>query len=161
MTDEPFSAQTDLPPSRPDPRLRSLDKLLGTWDLKHRAFDSGEEWRGRDTFKWLDGGFFLALHHEEFGKNIKGIMLIGYEQKWGEDKPGSEITGHWFESSTGNHFEYVWEAGEDTYTCWLGQKGSDAAFHGTFSDDGNTISGAWRWPGGGYDLTMTRLPEVP
>ena len=161
MTNESFGTQTEPSLPRPNARLRSLDKLLGTWDLKHRAFDSGEEWRGQDTFEWLDGGFFLALRHEEFGKNIKGIMLIGFEQKWGEELPGSEITGHWFESSTGSHYEYVWEADDHTLTFWLGQKGSDAAFHGKFSDDGNTIIGVWQWPGGGYELTMTRLPKDP
>jgi hypothetical protein len=35
----------------------------------------------------MDGGFFLIFHHEEFVQNIKGIMLIGYERKWGEAEP--------------------------------------------------------------------------
>jgi hypothetical protein len=29
----------------------------------------------------MDGGFFLAFYHEEFEQNIKGVMLIGYEQR--------------------------------------------------------------------------------
>ncbi len=159
MTNDRSDDHLPPSPSKPDSRLRALDKLLGTWSLKDRAFDTGEEWRGQDTFEWMDGGFFLAFHHEEFGQNIKGIMLIGYERKWGEDKPSNELIGHWFESTTGNHFEYVWEVGDDTLTCWLGQKGSDSAFQGTFSNDGNTITGAWKWPGGGYEQTMTRLPS--
>jgi hypothetical protein len=28
---------------------------------------------------------------------------------------------------------------------------------GEWSDDGNTLSGEWVWPGGGYNETMTRI----
>jgi hypothetical protein len=159
MTTDSGSGGTPPSPPRPDPRLRRLEKLLGTWSLTHRALDTGEEWGGQDTFEWMDGGFFLAFHHEEYGRSIKGVMLIGYERKWGADAPSDELIGHWFESTTGNHFEYVWEVGDDTLTFWFGQRGSDRAFRGTFRDDGNTITGAWRWPGGGYELTMTRVPR--
>jgi hypothetical protein len=34
-------------------------------------------------------------------------MLIGYERKWGENIPSSDLVGYWFESSTGNHFVYI------------------------------------------------------
>jgi hypothetical protein len=108
--------------SKPDSRLRVLDKLLGAWSLTHRAFDTGEEWRGQDRFEWMDGGFFLAYYHEEFGRDVKGVMLIGYEQKWGEDKPSNELIGHWFEGSSGNHFVYIWEVSDDTLTFWLERK---------------------------------------
>jgi hypothetical protein len=32
-------------------------------------------------------------------------------------------------------------------------------FSGTFNDDLNTITGAWRWHGGGYELTMTKIQQ--
>jgi hypothetical protein len=38
--------------------------------------------------------------------------------------------------------------------------GSSASFKGKFSDDdddGNTITGGWEWPEGGYDATVTRV----
>ena len=113
----------------PDPRLQSLDKLVGTWNLKHRYLNTGEEWSGQDTFEWMDGGFFLAFHHEEFGKNIKGLMIIGYEKKWGADTPSEDIIGHWFESSTGNHFTYIWEVDDKTVMFWLESKDSGMAFN--------------------------------
>src|SRR5262245_8597629 len=162
MTDKRRAGQTRPVTSHPDPRLRSLDKMVGTWSLTHRAFETGEEWHGQDTFEWMDGGFFLAFSHEEFGTNVKGVMLIGYERRWGQDSPSNELIGHWFEGSTGNHFDYIWEVGDDTITFWLESKDSPSAFRGTFSDDRNTITGAWTWPGGGYELTMTRvLREQP
>jgi hypothetical protein len=159
MTDDSPDFQMPEAPAEPDPRLRALDKLVGTWRLEHRALDTGEAWFGQDRFAWLDGGFFLSGHHEEFGKNIKGQMLVGYEHRWGEDKPSDALIGHWFESSSGFHFVYIWEVTEDSLTWWFEEQGSEAAFRGTFSPGGNTITGAWRWPGGGYELTMTRVAE--
>jgi len=81
--------------SKPDPRLRGLNKLIGTWSLKHRDLETGEEWLGKDQFEWMDGGFFMAFHHEDFGHNIKGTMIIGYERGWGETEPSKELIGHW------------------------------------------------------------------
>ena len=53
----------------------------------------------------------------------------------------------------------VWEVTDKTITFWLESRDSGMAFSGTFSDDLNTITGAWRWQGGGYTLTMTRIRE--
>ena len=143
--------------SGPDSRLKTLNKLVGSWKLKHKDLNTGKEWGGQDTFEWLEGDFFLAFHHEEFGNNIKGMMLIGYEKRWGEDKPSKDLMGHWFETSTGNHFIYIWEVNDNAITFWLESRDSGMAFRGKFSDDFNTITGAWRWPGGGYELTMTKI----
>lgn len=143
----------------PDPRLQFFNKLVGTWNLKHRDLKTGEEWLGRDTFQWMDGGFFLAFHHEEFEKNIKGLMIIGYEKKWGEDTPSEEVIGHWFESSTGSHYIYIWEVDDKSVIFWLEGRDSGMSFKGTFSDDHKTISGTWKWPDGGYDLIMTKVED--
>jgi hypothetical protein len=143
----------------PDPRLQSFNKLVGTWNLKHRDLKTGEEWSGRDTFEWMEGGFFLAFHHEEFEKNITGLMIIGYEKKWGEERPGEDVMGHWFESSTGSHYLYIWEVDDKSVTFWLEGRDSGMAFKGKFVDDHKTISGTWKWPGGGYDLIMTKAEE--
>jgi hypothetical protein len=152
MTDETNNKSQE---AHPDPRLRSLDKLVGTWKLKHRDLETGEKWSGRDTFEWMDGGFFLAFHHEEFGR-LKGLMIIGYETRWEADKPSEDILGHWFESSPGNHFIYIWEVNDKAVTSWLEHKDSGMAFRGTFSDDYETLSGVWKWSGGGYELVMTK-----
>jgi hypothetical protein len=36
-------------------------------------------------------------------------------------------------------------------------KGSPNVCRGEWSDDGNTLTGEWVWPGGGYKETMTRI----
>jgi len=41
------------------------------------------------------------------------------------------------------------EVDDKTVTGWFGAKGSPAVFRAQWSDDGNTLTGAWEWPGGG------------
>ena len=45
----------------------------------------------------------------------------------------------------------------DTLTIWGGERGSPAYAESKFSEDGNTGSGEWVYPGGGYRFTMTRV----
>ena len=150
-----LSKPIDISNKTPDPRLKQLNKLVGAWKLMHKNFNTGEEWSGQDTFEWLDGGYFMSMHHEEF-ERLEGIMIIGYEMRWGQNKPSEDLIGHWFEISSGQHYEYVWEVDDKNITFWLEQKHSDWAFKGVFNDDWTEVKGAWRWPGGGYELIMEK-----
>ncbi len=140
--------------------LQSFDRLVGSWHLKHRDLNTKEEWAGHDMFEWLPGGRFLAFHHHEDDNEstygIDGVMIIGNEMGWEEVRPSAEIIGHWFESSSGHHYKYIWEINGDTVQFWLNGKDSGMSFKGVFSEDGSTITGVWAWPGGGYDLIMQR-----
>lgn len=143
---------------KPNPALKRLDKLVGTWDIKGRESGSYGEITGRLTFDWLDGGFFLVQHTDinYVGRKIKGIEIIGYEWEYGADAPGQDCTSHYFDNM-GHSWKYIYDVGDDTMTIWGGERGSPAAFRGKFSDDRNTITGRWEWPGGGYKATMTRV----
>ena len=55
-------AQDNQQPPEPSPDLRSLDELVGTWEM------SGEKY-GRVTFEWMEGGFFLIQHVEVVGRS--------------------------------------------------------------------------------------------
>ena len=68
----------------------------------------------------------------------------------------ARLKSHYFDNA-GNVFNYVWEVGDNTLTIWWGEKGSPGVFKGTFSADGNSNTGRWEWPGGGYESTMTRV----
>jgi hypothetical protein len=58
----------------------------------------------------------------------------------------------------GNTFDYVYELEGDTLTIWGGERGSPAFYEGTFSADGDRLTGAWVYPGGGgYSSTATRV----
>ena len=150
MSDATTLYQTQAP--TPSPKLKQLEKLVGTWTV------SGPTISGQVTFAWMDGGFFLVqrgdLIHD--GAPNHFVEYIGYEQKFGEPEPSKDCTSHVFDAR-GNHLEYVYEVDEETLTIWGGYIGSPAAYKARFSADGNTVSGAWEWPGGGYESSMTRI----
>ncbi|HZD60039.1 MAG TPA: hypothetical protein VE439_06250 [Anaerolineae bacterium] len=137
-------------PPTPNPDLKSLDRLVGTWKISGGA-------QGQGTYEWMEGGFFLIQHvdFEQYGQKIKGIEIIGHERKFGEE-PSEEIKSRFYDN-LGNTLDYVYELEGNTLTVWGGEKGSPAYYRGTLSDDGNTLTGRWVYPGGGYESTATRV----
>jgi hypothetical protein len=150
VSDDDTDAQDYGRPPEPNPDLKSLDRLVGTWEMSGGV-------QGRVTFEWMEGGFFLIqrvdLEHD--GRRIKGIEIIGHERPFGAE-PSEEIKSRFY-SNTGDTLDYVYELVGDALTIWAGEKGSPAYARGTFSEDGNTGSGEWVYPGGGYRFTMTRV----
>lgn len=141
-------AEAQLP--QPNPDLRSLDRLVGTWKVSGGA-------EGQVVYEWMEGGFFLKQHVDlvQYGMAVKGIEIIGHEQPFGAE-PSEEIKSRYFDS-LGNTFDYVYELEGDILTIWAGEKGSPAFYRGEFSADGNTVTGDWVYPGGGgYTSAMTR-----
>ena len=54
------AAPDALLPPKPDPALRRLDSLVGTWDITGRTLGSSEDnIKGQVKIAWLPGGFFL------------------------------------------------------------------------------------------------------
>ena len=151
MTDKNTLSAQQLP--QPYPGLKSLNKLVGTWNV------SGPDIQGQVKFEWMEGGFFL-MQQVDFvhgGRHVTGIEIIGYELPFGAEKPSENIKSHWF-GNTGETFEYTYEVDDETLTIWGGEKGSPAYYKGKWSADGKTNSGAWVYPdGGGYESTMTRV----
>jgi hypothetical protein len=141
---------TQQPPT-PSPDLKRLDRLVGTWKVAGGA-------QGQVTYQWMDGGFFLLqdVDLEQDGQPITGIEIIGHERPF-RAEPSPDITSRFYDSM-GNTLVYVYELEGDTLTIWAGEKGSGAYYKGTFSDDHNTMTGDWVYPGGGgYESTMTRI----
>ncbi|MDV4151308.1 hypothetical protein R0131_10685 [Clostridium sp. AL.422] len=137
----------------PDPRLKDLDILVGTWNV------SGPEVKGKVTYEWMEGGFFLIQYVdlEQYGESVKGMEIIGFERGFGATEPSKHIKSRYYDSA-GNTFDYTYEVEGDTLIIWGGEKGSPAYFKGEFSTDGNTNTGAWVYPDcGGYSSTMTRV----
>lgn len=136
----------------PNPDLKSLDRLVGTWNV------SGPDIEGQVKFEWLEGGFFLVQHVDfvHGGRHIKGMEIIGHDQPFGGE-PSEHIKSHWF-GNTGETFDYTYECDDRTLTIWGGEKGSPAYYKGTWSAEGKVNSGAWVYPGGGgYESTLTRI----
>jgi hypothetical protein len=135
-------------PQAPNPALGQLERLVGSWSV------SGPEVSGETEFEWMEGDFFLIQHVNitAFGRAIKGAEYIGY------DEDTRTLRSH-FMDNHGSNFTYTWELEGDTLRVWFGERGSDNSFEGRFAEDGDSYSGAWRWPGGGYQATLTRLPS--
>lgn len=133
-------------PAAPYPELRQLDRLIGTWEA------TGGFLEGTVTFEWMKGGFFLIQHVDAHarGRHIKGTEYIGY------DEDTQTLRSHYMDIH-GANFTYTWQIDDDTIRTWFGEKGSDNYFEGQFSQDGDSYSGAWHWPGGGYQATLTRI----
>jgi hypothetical protein len=148
MTDDAMATQQ---PPTPSPDLKSLDRLVGTWKVAGGA-------QGQVTYEWMEGGFFLLqdVELEQYGQRTKGIEIIGHEHPFGAE-PSQDIKSRFYDSM-GNTLDYVYELDGETLTIWGGEKGSPAYYKGRFSDDGNTMTGEWVYPGGGgYESTMTRV----
>jgi hypothetical protein len=131
-------------------QMRKLDGLVGTWQLSGGA-------KGTVRFEWMEGGFFLLQHVDlvHDGQQIKGLEVIGHERPFGAE-PSEEIKSRFYDS-TGNTLDYVYEVHDDgSLTIWGGEKGSPAYCRSTVSEDGNTVTASWVWPGGGYDTIGSR-----
>lgn len=126
--------------------LRSLEPLVGTWAI------DGPGLSGTVRYEWMDGGGFLVQHvHLINGDQVtRGVEYIGLDAESGQ------LRSHFF-GGTGEILEYVYQLAGDTLTIWFGGVDSPAKFVGRFDADGVRNTGAWAWPGGGYESNMTRL----
>lgn len=151
---EKTNSQDTYQTASPLPDLKSLEKLVGTWNLSGETF-------GKVIYEWMEGGFFLLQHvdMEHADNHIKGLEVIGHLKPFGEE-PSQDIKSRFY-SSTGDTLDYVYELQGNTLMIWGGEKGSPAYYKGTFSSDGNTCTGGWVFPGGGgYSTTMTRVTRA-
>ena len=136
---------------KPNPDMKSLERLVGTWE------QSGDV-HGETTYEWMDGGFFLLQHinFDQDGQKTTGMEVIGHLQLYGEE-PSKDIRSRYY-GGEGVTFDYTYEIVGDTLTIWMGERGSPAYYKGTFSDNDNTLSGGWVYPGGGgYKAISTRV----
>ena len=82
--------------------------------------------------------------------------MIGHGNKYGEE-PSAEIRSRYYGFSEGETLDYTHELVGDTLTTWMGERGSPAYYEGTFNGQGDVLTGAWHYPGGGgYSTVATR-----
>ena len=151
---EQSAATTEFEVPTPNADLKELDRLVGTWRVS-----GGTE--GTVRYEWMEGGFFLIQHVDlvQFGMEVKGIEVIGHLHPFGEEEQ-PEIRSR-FCDSTGNTLDYVYEPLPDgSITIWGGEKGSPAFATNVFSEDLDTVTSEWVYPGGGgYSSKMERQRE--
>jgi hypothetical protein len=114
--------------------LEPLEALVGTWttEATHRMYPSMVV-RGRSTFEWLEGKRFLiqrsVTDHPEF-PDAMAVFGVTDEQ----------LSMHYFDSR-GVYRVYAVSLSEGTLRFARDAPGFSQRFTGTFSDDGNTITG--------------------
>ena len=121
-----------------DQALRELEPLVGEWTFE-ATWPSGEPWPGGGsvTFEWLaSGAHLLQRGTAELPEAPDNVSIIGcdaangtYVQLYSDERGVCRV----YEMSIGNGEWKLWRDGEP-----FSQR-----FTGTFSDDGNTITGRW------------------
>lgn len=141
----------------PDPALKKLEPLVGSWRLKgHLTGSTEESITGRATFQWLDGGFFLQqdIELDFMGTSIKSRELIGYNA---ENKKFSSLV---YSNMSPVALPYTWDVKDDILTITVNYGPLDATFTGSLTK----FNGAWKPNPGAdpnvniaYELTSERI----
>jgi hypothetical protein len=146
----------------PDPSLKHLDKLVGTWSMKgHLVGSDKENIVGKATFHWLEGGFFMQQDVEmDFAgtTRIKSLELIGY------DSATKAFASNVYSNLSPVPLPYKWDVQGNNLTITVLYGPLNATFNGSFSEDGKSFSGGWRPNAGAdekinvpYDVGGTRI----
>ena len=126
----------------PDPALRKLDRFVGSWDMEGNLVGSDETTiRGRATYRWLPGGFFMEQHVTlDFAgfAQIDSLELIGYDPESGTFR--STV----YSNMSPQPLPYTWTIDGDTVTISVRYGPLDATFTGRWSEDGEHFGGGWR-----------------
>lgn len=139
-----------------DPKLRPLDILAGAWEIEivHSLFPRPVH--GTATFEWFQGGKFL-IERSRMDDPIfpTFIAVIGYNETAGD------YTQYYFDSR-GVIRTYQVSLRDNTLKIWREDPDFPQRFTGTFSGDGDTITGRWEKAMDGlnwehdFDLTFRR-----
>ncbi len=145
---------------KPDPALKRLDRLVGTWDMKGKSMGSDKEnISGTTTYKWLHGaagtGFFLLqeMDMDYAGQRIKSHEVIGYNPKT------KAFSSYVYSNMAPDPWPYEWDIQGDTLTISIKHGPMDAKFTGKFAPDGESFSGGWR-PNPGADETINAPYDI-
>jgi hypothetical protein len=70
---------------KPNAAMKSLDVMVGAWDLEGREAGSDGDINGRLSFAWMEGGFYLVQHVDVdyAGRKVNGVEYIGYDDASG------------------------------------------------------------------------------
>jgi hypothetical protein len=133
---------------QPDPALKRLEFLVGTWELKGRTIGSEEDnVTGEARFEWLPGGFFLR---QRVTLDFAGMVHVESEELIGYDPKTEAFSSRVFSNMSPEALPYEWDVRDGSMTISVSHGPLDATFKGQVGDDGNSFSGGWR-PNPGAD----------
>jgi len=120
----------------PDPIPR-LAPLVGRWEATaaHPA-DPTATMRAEVTFEWHEGAFLLQRSVTDHPDFPDGVMIIG-----GDD--ATERFSVCYSDDRGVRRVYEMTVADGVWRQWRDVAGFAQRFTGTFSEDGDTVTGAW------------------
>jgi hypothetical protein len=142
-------------PPQPDPALKRLERLVGSWSMEGHLVGSDEKnIRGETTFRWVAGGFFLEqqVRLDFMGLEIDSVELIGYDPE--TDTFPSTV----YSNFSPNPLPYRWDVKGDDVTIAVSHGPLDSTFTGSWREDG-TFSGGWR-PNAGADESVNIAYDI-
>jgi hypothetical protein len=141
--------------------LRELEALVGEWTFEAR-WPGGEPWPGggRVTFEWLPSrAHLLQRGTVDLPEAPDNVSVIGcdaangtYSQLYSDERGVCRI--------------YEMSLGDDEWRLWREGEPFSQRFAGTFSEDGNTITGRWELSEDGvdyatdFDLVYRRVQQT-
>ena len=136
--------ETKITPTEPVEGLRSLDVLVGKWNvtLEFKS-DPANRGTGWESYEWMDGGFFLVGRFDRTfskEKSHTGMTIFG------ADVTGKNCLGHFFDNQ-GNSRIYDVSLRDGVFKL----TGKWERYSGQVSEDGTTISGTWEQSKDGID----------
>ncbi|MGH2542744.1 MAG: hypothetical protein ACRDIB_08105 [Ardenticatenaceae bacterium] len=139
-----------------NPALERLDALVGEWNTEiSLPSDPPTVVRGRTTFEWLEAAFLVMHGSVEHADFPTSVAIIGSDDS-------TETYSMLYFDSRGVSRIYQMSLSDGAWKLWRESPGFSQRFTGTFSDDGNTITGFWekssdslKWELD-FDLTYTR-----
>ncbi len=157
MSTETEAPETTQVAPQPDPALRRLDFLVGTWSMRGSLVGSEEEnIKGQATFEWLPGGFFLRQHIE---LDFAGMAQIDAEELIGYDPGSGTFKSVVFTNMSPDPLPYAWEVEDGQMKITVSHGPMDATFTGGLADDADTFAGSWR-PNPGADEAVNIAYDV-
>ena len=116
--------------------LQGWDRFIGRWETEGaHPMLPGEAIRGTSTFEWLDGQRFVIWRsHYDHSQIPDAITIIGVTD--------GQLSMHYFDQR-GVYRVYAASLDQAEWRYWRDAPAPDFSqrFTGTFSDDGNTITG--------------------
>ncbi len=127
-----------MPSSTPED-LPGWSRLIGRWTTEGaHPLLPGDAIRGQATFEWLAGRQFVVQRSHYAHPDIPdAIAVIGVT---GEPAAGEQLSMRYFDSR-GVYREYAVSLEPGQWRFWRDDPGFRQRFTGTFSEDGDTITG--------------------
>lgn len=144
-----------------NPALERLGVFVGKWNIEITSMsfhtDPSAVERGQASFDWLEGGAFLIEQSEVSATDWpRSLAVIGPD-----DAAGTYNMLYFDSRGVSRIYRMTLSGG--IWTLWRDFPGFSQRFHGTFSNDNNTITARWEKSSDGshwehdFALTYTRV----